>query len=249
MQTVWLAGAGLLAGAMNAVAGGGSFVAFPALVAAGIPSQLANASTTVALIPGGLSSAWTYRSDLQPVGLVGLRAMAAISALGGLAGAALLLATSSGAFDRIVPFLLLLATVTLAAGDRVRQLMRRHSLNLGPSGTLGLQAVLAIYGGYFGGAVGLMMLACWSLVSTATLKELAPARTIMVTAANLAAALCFTLVGLVAWPQTAAMLAGSVAGGAIGARIGKQLPPRAVRWGVLAVSTATTTAFFAKGYL
>lgn len=247
-QLVALAAAGCLGGAMNAVAGGGSFSVFPALVAVGLPSQIANASTTMSLLPGGLASAWAYRRDLVPVGPVSLRAMMTTSLIGGAAGAALLLATPSSTFDRVVPWLLLVATVLLMLGDRPRRALDRLDWHLGPVGTLAVQGVLAVYGGYFGGAVGLMMFAAWSLATRLTLKEQLPARTIMVCTANAAAAVWFTTAEVIAWAPTLVTLLGGIAGGYGGARLGRRLPPRWVRSAVLTVCTATTVAFFLRAY-
>ena len=153
-----LAVAGLLAGAMNAVAGGGSFVSFPAMVAAGLPPVIANASSTVAVFPGTVASTFAYRRDFAHVTGLNLRVMVPISVAGGLAGAALLLATPARLFDVVIPFLLLLATLTFAFGARAGLLLRRL-VRVGPAGLLTMQILLAIYGGYFGGAVGLKMLA------------------------------------------------------------------------------------------
>lgn len=248
LQGLGLFAAGCLGGAMNAVAGGGSFSVFPALVGVGLPSQVANASTTVALLPGGLASAWAYRRDLVPVGPAGLPAMIAVSLLGGAAGAALLLLTPAALFDQVVPWLLLMATVLLALGERPRRAMERLSWNLGPVATLGTQAVLGVYGGYFGGAVGLMMLAVWSLVSRLTLKQQLPARTVMVCAANAAAALCFALSAVVAWGPALAALIGGIVGGYGGARLGRRLNPRLVRAAVLTICTTTTAIFFYRAF-
>ena len=116
MEGLLLAGAGLLAGAMNALAGGGSFVSLPALIAVGVPSVAANASSTVALYPGGLASAWVYRTGLGDICGVSAKAMLAVTLVGGLAGSLLLLLTPSDAFDLVLPWLLLVATLALAFG-------------------------------------------------------------------------------------------------------------------------------------
>src|ERR1700748_1664310 len=110
---LFVSGAGLIAGAMNALAGGGSFVSLPALVAAGVPSVQANASSTVALFPCGLASAWAYRDGLAPVGAASLRSLLIATLLGGVTGAVLLLSTPTKAFDVVLPWLLLLATLAL----------------------------------------------------------------------------------------------------------------------------------------
>ena len=243
-----LAGAGLLAGSMNAVAGGGSFVSFPAMIAAGLPSVAANVSSTVALFPGTLASTWAYRRGfVQPTALP-MRAMLPITLAGGLLGAVLLLATPARLFDSAIPFLLLLATVIFALGARAGLLLGRL-VHLGPGAVLPLQFVIAVYGGYFGGAVGLMMMAMWSLLTAnPDLKAMAPARMLLVSAANGAAIAWFIGTGAVRWPETLAMLTGSIAGGYLGARLTQFLPPHAVRGFVIALSATVTALFFLRAF-
>jgi len=240
-----LAGAGLLAGAMNALAGGGSFVTLPALIAAGVPSVAANASSTVALYPGGLASAWVYRSGLGQVAGVPLRPMLAVTLAGGLVGALLLLWTPSSAFDAILPWLLLIATLALAFGPKLAPWLARHA-RLGAEPILALQFALGVYGGYFGGAVGLMMMAAWSLLAGADLKALNPARTLMVSAANTVAVVCFAIAGAVRWREALIMGAAAVVGGYLGAHLGRRLDPRLVRAATIALSVAMTAVFFVR---
>jgi uncharacterized membrane protein YfcA len=248
MEILLLAAAGVLAGAMNAVAGGGSFVSMPALMAAGLPATQANASSTVALFPGALSSTWAYRRDIRPFGKVGLVPLTVVSVVGGFVGAVLLLATPTSLFDRVIPWLLLLATVTLVFGPRVREALARRDLAIGPIGALTGQAFLGVYAGYFGGAVGLMMLAFWTLITHEEVKAVNPARAMIVGLANAAAVVCFAVAGAVWWPQTLAVMAGAVVGGYAGARFGQRLPAPAVRAVVIAVTAFTTAAFFWRAY-
>lgn len=243
-----LAGAGLLAGAMNAVVGGGTFVSLPALTAIGLPGTVANASSSVALLPGALASAWAYRRDMRPVQGVSIRAMSLLSLAGGAVGALLLLATPEAAFDLIIPWLLLLATVTLAAGPRLARALARVGLKAGPGVVLGAQFFLGIYGGYFGGAVGLMMLAAWSLLTEAGIAELTPLRTLMLAAANAVAVLVFVVSGNVSWAATLVVMAGAVAGGYLGAQVGRRLPAVVLRILVVAITVATTAIFFWRAY-
>jgi uncharacterized protein len=243
---VLLAAAGLVSGAMNAFAGGGSFVSFPAMVAAGLPPVIANASSTVALFPGTVASTFAYRHDFAHVTGLNLRVMVPISVAGGLVGAALLLVTPARLFDAVIPFLLLLATLIFAFGDRAGLTLRRV-VRVGRGTLLGMQFLISIYGGYFGGAVGLMMLAVWSLLSAnVQLKAMAPARVLLVSATNGAAVAWFIAAGAVAWPETLAMMGASVVGGYFGARVGRWLPVAVVRGFVVALSAAVTTAFFVR---
>ena len=243
-----LASAGLLAGAMNALAGGGSFVTLPALIATGVPSVAANASSTVALYPGGAASAFVYRNGLAEIcGVPAGRVLAATLA-GGLVGALLLLWTPTSIFDRLLPWLLLVATVMLAFGPRLGQALRSR-FSAGASMVLAVQFLLGIYGGYFGGAVGLMMVAAWSLLDDADIKALNPPRTLMVTAANSIAVICFIVAGAVRWPETLVLGAGAIVGGYGGARLGRVLPSTIVRVTTLLIAAAMTVAFFLRAYV
>jgi uncharacterized membrane protein YfcA len=242
-----LFGAGLLGGAMNALAGGGSFVTFPAMVFAGLPALIANASSTVALFPGALTSTWATRADLGGVGDVSLRLLLAISVIGGLSGAILLLETPVAAFDGIVPWLLLVATLAFSFGHRAGTALRRR-MRVGPQVILAAQFLLGIYGGYFGGAVGIMMMATWSLLGSADLRRLTPARTFLVGMTNLAAIVCFVIAGKVSWPATLVVLVGGALGGYGGAQLGRKLPVRVLRSGVIAITVAMTSVFFWRAY-
>jgi uncharacterized protein len=242
-----LIAAGFLAGAMNALAGGGSFVTLPALIALGVPSVTANASSTVALYPGGLASALTYRDGLRSVSGVALGRLLAVTLAGGLAGSLLLLWTPSSAFDRVLPWLLLLATASLAFGRHVGAGLHGQ-LSARPWAVLAVQLALGIYGGYFGGAVGLMMVAAWSLLGESELKALNAPRTFMVSAANTIAVLVFILAGAVRWPQTLALLVGGLIGGYGGALIGRVVPPRVTRALTLCAAGGITAAFFLRAY-
>jgi uncharacterized membrane protein YfcA len=239
--------AGILAGAMNALAGGGSFVSLPALLAAGVPPVQANASSTVALFPGGLASAWAYRDGLRPVGAVSLRALLAATLCGGLAGALLLLWTSSAAFTFVLPWLLLIATIALAFGRRIGEALRAR-WQIHARVVLAVQFALGVYGGYFGGAVGIMMIAMWGLLDNCDLKHLNAPRTLLVSAANVVAVFAFSVAHAVRWPETLFMLAGAMIGGYGGARIGRWAPPGIIRGITLLVTSCITLAFFVKTY-
>jgi hypothetical protein len=241
-----LAAAGLLAGAMNAIAGGGSFVSFPAMVLSGLPPVIANASSTVALFPGTVASWFAYRHDFGGIGPVGLPLLTPISIAGGLTGAILLLATPAHLFDVVIPWLLLLATLTFAFGARSGQLLRRF-VRIGPRTLPVVQFIISIYGGYFGGAVGLMMMAAWSLLrASGDLKAMAPARVVLVSAANSAAVLWFIWAGAVRWPETIAMLGASVIGGYLGARLTRVLSAELVRRFVIVLTAFITLTFFVR---
>jgi uncharacterized membrane protein YfcA len=242
-----LAGAGLAAGAMNALAGGGSFVSLPAMIAAGVPSVQANTSSTVALFPGGLASAWAYRDGLGPVGTVSLRPLMLVTLLGGVAGAGLLLLTPTTTFDVVLPWLLLVAFLALGFGRSLGEWLRQRC-RIRPWAVLTIQFGLGVYGGYFGGAVGIMMMAVWGLLDARDLKSLNAPRTLLVSTANLMAVAIFALAHAVRWPAAIVMLLGAIVGGYGGAQVGRRAPARVVRAGTLLLTAGITLAFFFRAY-
>ena len=235
---------GVAAGALNSAGGGGTFVSLPALVAAGLSPVTANAASTVALLPGALSGAWAYRREVGPVGPASTAAMTVASAFGGLAGAVALLVLPAASFAAAVPWLLAFATVVLAVG---RPLVRVIGLDLalGPRALVSCQFVLAIYGGYFGGAVGILMVALWSIGAGLDASTGNPMRVAQLAAINLPAAALFLVAGdVLSNPApTAAVLAGALAGGYLGARVARILPAWTLRAIVLLTAVASTVAY------
>ncbi|SHJ24693.1 hypothetical protein SAMN02745194_02099 [Roseomonas rosea] len=239
--------AGLLAGAMNAAAGGGSFVTIPAMVFVGLPSVAANASSTVALLPGTLASAWAWRHDYRSLQGISLATLLAISLAGGLAGAVLLLATSQRAFDHLLPWLLLTGTVAFAFG-RPLGAMLRERVRVGRGSVLAAQVLLSIYAGYFGGGVGIMMMAVWGLLGDLDIKAMSALRTLLVSAANLVAVICFAVAGPIHWPETLVMLVAAIVGGYLGAILASRMPAPVLRGFVILFSTAMTALFFWRAW-
>ncbi|WP_426956288.1 sulfite exporter TauE/SafE family protein [Muricoccus radiodurans] len=239
--------AGLIAGAMNAAAGGGSFVTIPAMVLVGLPSVAANASSTVALLPGTLASAWAWRRDFRSFEGIGLRTLLVISVVGGLAGAVLLLVTPQPAFDRLLPWLMLLATLAFSFGKRIGAALRART-RIGPGAVLAAQVVLSVYAGYFGGGVGIMMMAVWGILGDLDVKAMSAVRTLLVSAANAVAVILFAMVGPVFWPQTLIMLVAAILGGYAGARVAQRLPATVLRGVIIAFSTAMTALFFWRAW-
>ncbi len=247
-STLFLAlGAGILGGMMNALAGGGTFATMPALLAIGTPANIANATSNLALMPGAWASAWSFRGELQPVGGVSVRVLAAITFIGGLAGSVLLVATPGRAFDMIVPWLLLVAFLAIAFGPRLAAWLRAR-VTIGLATLMIAQGVLGTYGGYFGGGVGIMTTATYGLLAGETPRTMFAPRTLMLAVANLAAAIVFVALGMVRWDACLPMLAGGLLGGWLGAVVGKRLPGVAVRWWTLGVTAATTAVFFVRAY-
>ncbi|WP_267381860.1 MULTISPECIES: sulfite exporter TauE/SafE family protein [unclassified Sphingomonas] len=242
------AGAGLIGGAMNALAGGGTFATIPALtLGMGLDARFANATSNVALMPGAATSAWAFRDELGPVAGVSIRLLSAITFVGGLIGSVLLYATPSGLFDVIIPWLLLMAFLVIAFGGRASAWLHAR-VTIGPRALVAAQSLVGVYGGYFGGGVGLMTTAIYGLLANATPRALFAPRTLMLAVANFAAAIVFAATGLVRWTACLPMLVGAVVGGWAGAHLGRRLSPRAIRWWTLIVTGATTIVFFRRAY-
>lgn len=228
---------------MNSAAGGGSFVTLPSLVFAGVPSVAANATSTVALFPGTLAGAYAYRHDAKPFGHVSMRVMLVVMLAGGFTGAMLLLYTPSKTFDQIVPWLLLFGALVFTFGPRMNAWLRGF-VHIGPRTVLVVQFFLGTYAGYFGGAVGIMMMAAWSLLGVTDIKAMSAARMLLVGAANSVAVLIFMAAHLVWWPQMLVMMAAGIIGGYFGARLTRRLPATTIRLGISAVSFSMTAALF-----
>ncbi|GAA1150778.1 sulfite exporter TauE/SafE family protein [Kribbella jejuensis] len=240
--------AGVAAGALNAVGGGGSFVALAALVGAGVPPVTANATTTVALLPGNATSAWVYRREIEGFHQPSPLRLTLASVCGGAIGAGLLLWLPSTSFDAAVPWLLAFATVVLAFGKRLTAALRLG--RPGPAAILAGQFLLAIYGGYFGGAVGLMMLAFWTATTTLDPARGNPLRVIQVGAVYLTAAVVFVFAAdVLAQPvQLVAMLAGAIIGGYVGAHGVQRMPAGVLRGLVLGTAVVMTGLFFVRAF-
>ncbi|MEW1796423.1 MULTISPECIES: sulfite exporter TauE/SafE family protein [Streptomyces] len=246
--------AGAVAGTMNAIGGGGTFVALPALVAAGLPPVAANAASTIALAPGAVASAWVYRRELAPVGETSVSALTAISVTGGALGAVLLLVLPSASFGAAVPWLLAFATLVLAFGRRVSRALstatgRPAEARMSSRAVLVAQFLLAVYGGYFGGAIGIMLLAVWSIGLGLDTAASNPMRIAQVSAVNLSATALFLVASdaLRTPLVVATMLAGGVAGGIAGAHLARRLPARLLRGTILTIAVTMTVLYFLRG--
>jgi uncharacterized membrane protein YfcA len=239
---------GVLAGAMNAAAGGGSFITFPALVFAGVPPISANASSTVALFPASLASAWKFREYIKPFPNVSMPAMVLLTSFGGIIGALLLLYTPSANFNQIVPWLLLTGSVAFAFGRQAGNLLRKR-VAIGSGVVLAGQLLLGIYGGYFGGAVGIMMMATWALFGLSDIMIINANKTLLVGIANVMAVVLFIIAGKVYWLHTCVMMTATILGGYFGAHYTKRLNPEKLRMTIILFNFAITAAFFVKTYL
>lgn len=245
--------AAVVAGVINSVAGGGGFIAFPALVFAGIPPVNANATNTVALWPGTVASSGAYRRRLerkQDWKMLG--PLFVVSMLGSACGAVLLLKTPQRTFMHIIPWLLLGATLLFIFGGKlssfVRERMRQHQradlLHL--AGITFLQLVTAVYIGYFGAGAGMIMLALFALMGMENIHTMNAFKTVLASVANGIAVITFIFAGAVAWPQAVLMIVGAAIGGYAGAYYAQKMDPAIVRRVVIAIGLAMTAYFFVQ---
>jgi len=243
--------AALLGGAMNSVAGGGTFFAFPALVFAGITPVIANATCTVALFPGMMASVFAYLSELR-IDRRTMLVLIAMSLLGGTLGAVLLLYTPDNTFAAMVPWLLLAATVLFTVSRKVTLWLRKgavlEDVDLGHSSRIVVvamvQFIISIYGGYFGAGMGILMLAMLGLAGMHHIHRMNALKTVMATAINAAAFAIFVFSGVIAWREGVMMMVAATAGGYLGAYYAKKLPPEPVRKFVIVVAWVLTAYFF-----
>jgi len=248
---VFLFVAGALGGALNSVAGGGSFIAFPALLFTGVPPIPANATNTIALWTGAAASGGAYRKRLDVPRRVLIPLLAA-SLTGGLAGAFLLLHTPARTFMRVLPWLTLGATLLFAfgrklAGDRPSALAREASGAALAGATL-FQLCVAVYGGYFGGGMGIVMLAMLATLGMADIHAMNALKSVMGFVINGVAVVTFIVFRAVYWRQGIVMIAGGIAGGYLGAHYAQKLPQAWIRGFVVLAGTAMTVYFFWTSY-
>jgi len=235
------------AGAINAVAGGGTFLTFPALVFAGMAPLAANATSTVALWPGGVASAWGYRSVLRGEGRA-LWPLLVVSTLGGLMGALLALFTPASTFDTLVPFLTLAAAVLFTVGDQLRAALSKRAA-VAPAVVIFVQLLIGVYGGYLGGGIGLLMLAALTLLKGRELNHLNGLKTVLGLGINLSASVTFIIAGLVDWPRALGMATAAALGGALASTFALRVSPRVVKRVVIVIGWAMTLAFFLKRFV
>lgn len=243
MVYLLLFGAAFFAGVINSIAGGGSFLTFPSLVFAGVPAVMANASSTVALVPGSVASAISYRSDIEKLDEQRIKSWWIVSILGGAFGAALLLFTSDRTFRQIAPWLLLFATVLFAFGPQVSVVLRGR---LHSNQTLMLMFLfpIAVYGGYFGGGIGIMILAAFRLYGLTDIHGMNGIKAILGGSLNAIAALIFISAREVRWLPTLVMMGAAILGGYLGPAFARRLRPAVIRGAVIGVGILMTAYFF-----
>lgn len=236
----------LAGGAINSIAGGGSFLTFPALVFTGTAPLASNATSTAALWPGSVASSIGYRRELREERAL-LGPLAVVSALGGLLGALGVLRTPQDLFVRLLPFLLLAATLVFTFGEALRARLLRFGTP--PTWVVLLaQFGIALYGGYFGGGMGLMMLAVFALLGPRHLTAMNALKSALGVAINATALAAFALSGKVDWPRAGLMVVAAVIGGYLGASLARRVDVRKVKAAVTLIAWAMTVAFFVRTF-
>ncbi|MEU4691026.1 sulfite exporter TauE/SafE family protein [Actinoplanes sp. NPDC023714] len=250
-QTLLLVVAGFAAGGVNAIAGGGSLITFPTLIATGLPSVDANVTNSVSVFPGYVSSVAGSRADLAGQGGRVKRALVA-AVLGSAAGCALLLLTPARAFEVVVPFLVLGAAATLAFQERLRGLVG-HPRHMSPRrAALTLQIVVfvgAVYGGYFGAALGVMYVAALALILDEPLKRINALKNVLSATVGLVTLLVFAVFADVHWLAVLVLTPATVAGGYAGAKLARRMPARVLRYVIVTFGTAIGLLLFYRAFL
>lgn len=242
--------AAFAAGIVNALAGGGTLISFPTLIAIGIPGVAANITNTVALCPGYLGGSLAQKKDLAGQGRR-LWLFLPVGIIGGIAGGVLLLVVSDQVFRVLVPFLILLASFLLAVQNRVRDWIRAHANRHRPGDDGAIKALVpvgltAVYGGYFGAGQSVIILSVLGLCINDTLTRLNALKQCITLASNIAAAVFFLFSGMIVWPVAVVMAAGALAGGAAGGRCAGRINPDLLRWTVVGIGLVVGTIFLAR---
>ncbi len=242
--------AALAAGAVNAIAGGGTLISFPALMAAGVPAVAANVTNTVALVPGYLGATFAQVKDLRGQG-GRLRLLVPTAVLGGLAGGLLLLSTSERLFRELVPWLILLACGLLASQERVRRWVNARATRQTHAGRDRPWVILpvfaaAVYGGYFGAGLSVIVLAVLALVYDDTLTRLNGLKQAIAFSVNVAAAGFFLFSGRVVWQAAAVMAVGALIGGALGGRLASRIAPAVLRRAVVGIGVVVALIYLVR---
>lgn len=241
---LFLFAAGIVGGCTNAIAGGGTFFTFPAMIAAGLDPLTANVSNAVAIYPGHAAAVPAYKAELRAAGRP-LILRSVVVALGGLCGAGLLLRTGSAAFTGLVPWLLLCATLLFAFGPTLAALSARvHSNSPWVAG--GIEFVFAIYGGYFGAGLGVLLMAALTIIGVRDVQLANAQKNWLATIITTISVAVFSIAGAVAWPQTIAVLLGALVGGYGGARLARRVSARVLRVVVICVGLALSVYYFVQ---
>ncbi|WP_295634547.1 sulfite exporter TauE/SafE family protein [Novosphingobium sp.] len=239
--------AALWAGAQNQLAGGGSFITLPALILTGMDARSANITSTVALFPGQITGGWIGRKNASGTASLSFRALVILSLIGGAVGAALLLLTPSNVFARMVPWLVLFATAAFAYGSFGRKpaAAEDSSGGLGTFGAGAMQFGIAVYGGYFGGGIGFLMMAALAL-SRVPVRAAGATKNVLAGVMNFTAVLIFLFSGQVRWIQAGVACVGALIGSVVGARMLRWVDEKVLRIVVVIIGVALTVGLFLR---
>jgi len=243
-------GSAFAAGAINSVAGGGTLLTFPTLIWLGLPSINANATSTVALWPGTVGTIWGYRQDMR-TSSPRMLALVVPSVLGGILGALLLNRTPPALFDALVPFLILFATILFMIQETVQRHLRlahpeSHKSAKWLAGAMTFQLFVALYGGYFGAGIGILMLAALSVLGLTDIHQMNGLKALLGASVNGVAAAYFVFARMVFWPEFVVMVIGGIIGGYGGALIARRIGGAAVRRIVILVGLSMAASMFVK---
>jgi uncharacterized protein len=248
-QALLLFFAGALAGAINAVAGGGSFISFPALLFTGVPAVPANATNTFALWVGVAASGGAYRRRFNVSRRV-LLPMIVASVIGGFLGALLLIHTPAQTFLRLIPWLMLATTLLFAFGRRLSAFLASDISSEASASALAaafiVELLVSVYGGYFGGGIGIMNLAMFAALGMTDIHAMNALKVLLSALTNGAATLTFIATGAIFWPQALAMTGGAILGGYFAAHYAQKLPEQWIRVSILLIGTAMSAYFFVR---
>lgn len=240
-----LLAAAFAAGVLNAVAGGGSFLTLAALIAVGVPPVAANASGTLAQLPGYMASAWAFRRDIRPLPRFSIASALIVAAVAGAGGAAALLLTPAAVFRSLIPWLILGATAAFAFGPRlVAAAGGRAAPALISAVLLGL---VCLYGGYFNGGLGIILLASFALLGETDLNAMNGLKSLLSAVLTLVAVAIYCAGGAIFWTEALVMMVAAIVGGYTGAHLARRLPPAGLRAAVVAIGLGLAAAFFVSG--
>ncbi len=234
----------MFAGAQNALAGGGSFLTLPALMLSGVDARAANIASTLALYPGQLTTGWVGRKNASGTGGLGLRWLAVVSVIGGALGAVLLLVTPSSFFERLLPWLVLFATALFAYGSFFRRPQDNQG-GLGPKATAAIQFCIGVYGGYFGGGLGFMMLAALTAAGLAV-RVAGATKNLLAGVINTSAVAIFVFTPGIPWLRVAVVAVGAILGGYAGALMLKRVNEKLIRAVVVVLGLCLTVGLFLR---
>ena len=248
--------AAFLAGTVNSVAGGGSFISFPALLHVGVPPIPANATNTVAVWPGTVASTFAYRNAFTPHARRLMLPLFAVGILGGILGARVLLITPQQTFMHLIPWLMLAATLLFLVSGRITAWVRKRAGHHPDDHTkvpvplmitgLAIELVVAMYVGYFGAGAGILFLSLLAILGIDDIHAMNGMKTLLVSVVNGVAIVTFVLAHVIVWPQALVMLVGAIAGGYGGAHFAQKMNPQHVRWIIIVVGFGMSAYFFIR---